>query len=49
MESRAEIDQRRAHFAAAFNREDLTSLRELSADDIVMMPANQPPILGVDA
>jgi ketosteroid isomerase-like protein len=49
MESRAEIDRRRAHFTDAFNREDLTSLRELCAEDIVMMPANQPPILGIDA
>jgi ketosteroid isomerase-like protein len=49
MESRAEIDRRRAHFTDAFNREDLTSLRELCTDDIVMMPSNQPPIIGVDA
>ena len=49
MESRAEIDRRRAHFTDAFDREDLTSLRELCTEDVVMMPSNQPPIIGVDA
>jgi ketosteroid isomerase-like protein len=49
MESRAEIDRRRAHFTDAFNREDLASLRELCTEDIVMMPSNQPPIIGIDA
>jgi ketosteroid isomerase-like protein len=49
MDNRAEIERRRAEFVAAFNREDLAALRELSADEIVMIPPNQPPVIGVDA
>jgi ketosteroid isomerase-like protein len=49
MDGRAEIGRRRSEFEAAFNREDVSSLRQLCADDIVMIPPNQPPIFGIDA
>lgn len=49
MDSRAEIERRRAEFVAAFNREDLPLLRELCADDVIMLPPNQPEVAGVDA
>jgi ketosteroid isomerase-like protein len=47
VESRLQIERRRDAFADAFNREDLRSLGELCADDVVMMPPNQPPLVGV--
>jgi len=47
MSARDEIARRRADFVTAFNREDLSLLEQLCADDIVMLPANQPPIAGI--
>ena len=49
MDHREAIAQRRAAFVTAFNREDLAGLAHVCADDIVLMPPNQPPMLGVDA
>ena len=47
MGARDDIARRRADFISAFNREDLTSIEQLCAYDIVMLPSNQPPIVGI--
>ena len=47
MNARDAIAQRRAEFVSAFNREDLAGLARVCADDIVLMPPNQPPMHGV--
>jgi len=47
MGARHDIIRRRADFVSAFNREDLASLEQVCADDIVMLPSNQPPIMGI--
>jgi ketosteroid isomerase-like protein len=47
MGARDDIARRRADFVTAFNREDLASIEQVCADDIVMLPSNQPPIVGI--
>jgi ketosteroid isomerase-like protein len=47
MGARDDITRRRADFISAFNREDLASIEQLCSDDIVMLPSNQPPIVGI--
>jgi ketosteroid isomerase-like protein len=49
MDPRAIIAQLRDEFARAFNREDLTRLAQLCADDVILIPPSQPPIVGVSA
>jgi ketosteroid isomerase-like protein len=47
MGARDDITRLRADFVTAFNREDLASIEQLCAGDIVMLPSNQPPIVGI--
>ena len=47
MGARDDITRRRADFVTAFNREDLASIEQLCAYEIVMLPSNQPPIVGI--
>ena len=49
MDTRAELEQRRTDFVVAFNREDLTAIAQICADDIILMPPNQPPMHGIAA
>jgi ketosteroid isomerase-like protein len=41
--------ERRQTFVAAFNREDLTALACMCADDIALMPPNQPLVASIAA
>ncbi len=47
MGARDDIARLRVDFVTAFNREDLAWIEQLCADDIVMLPSNQPPIIGI--
>ncbi len=47
MDARSEVERCRAEFVAAFNNEDLAGIASLCAEDIILMPPNQPPIHGV--
>src|SRR6266568_4185498 len=49
MDHRIEIARQRSRFVKAFNDEDLVSLRRVFADEIVVMPPNLPPIVGITA
>jgi len=44
---RDDIARRRDDFVRAFNREDLAWIERLCVDDIVLLPSNQPPIVGI--
>ena len=43
------IEQRRAEYVAAFNREDIAAMAEYAAPDMVGMVPNRPSIRGLDA
>ena len=43
------VDQAREQFASAFNRQDISALRALCEDDLILLPPNHLPIVGVEA
>ena len=43
------VEHAREHFAAAFNRQDISALRALCEDDLILLPPNHLPIVGVES
>ena len=43
------VKQAREQFASAFNRQDMSALRALCEDDLILLPPNHLPIVGVEA
>ena len=43
------VDQAREQFAAAFNRQDISALRALCEDDLILLPPNPLRIVGVES
>jgi hypothetical protein len=48
MDAKLAVAQRRDEFVSAFNREDVSALRDLCEPDVVQLPPNQPPVVGAD-
>ena len=43
------VDRAREQFASAFNRQDISALRALCEDDLILLPPNHLPIVGVES
>ena len=46
---RALVDQAREQFASAFNQQDISALRALCEADLILLPPNHPPVVGVES
>lgn len=46
---RALVDQNREQFASAFRRLDIGAIRALCDDDLILLPPNHPPVVGVES
>ena len=48
-DQRALVDQAREQFVSAFIRQDIGAIRALCEDDLVLLPPNQLPVVGVES